>query len=130
MKILFLACCLAMVAQFAVCEENALMLGIYERITLVNILPARETYTQGIIVNDIRDKVNMKQEELEKYGVVGQADGSVTWSEEGKDYEIEIVFSGAEARLLKGALKKMSDEKKIPTAKRFLEMYKMIETLK
>lgn len=115
------------IVSFAESTEKTVKLTIYDRITLTSILPARASFDRVIVISDIREKVQLTQEDLEKYGITGLPTGGVAWNEEGATYEIEVSFTAIELEVLGDALKEMDRKKEMPTTKRFLELYRKIK---
>jgi len=72
-------------------------LTIKDRIVINALYPQQTNLIEQILVRDIKNKVDIKQDELEKYKIIVQ-DGALTW--QGKD-EFDIDFTDKELELLK-----------------------------
>lgn len=127
-KILCIVVLVLALSFTAICEEdkNMVKLNIFERITLTNILPNRANFRDGLVIKDIRAKVKLSQEEMEKYEIKSEG-GSITWND--PDYVKEIDITKLEIDILKSALNKMNEKKDIPTTDRFLALYEKIKGL-
>lgn len=66
-------------------------LTIQERLLLGGILPQQGNYTTIIAVKEIKDKIAITKEEIEKYQIIF-TEQMVTWSDEGNAYEIDVDF--------------------------------------
>lgn len=86
-----------------------------ERMLLVGfILPSEGNYITVKMVRNIVDRIGLKPEEFQKYGVTILSDNSV----EIKDISevIEYEFQEKEKDLIVEALKKLDSEKKLPSS--------------
>ena len=88
-----------------------------KRLAISWILPQEDTFDNMIIVQDISDKVKLTQKEMEETGFkVIDTDGKgkmgVSWDDK-KEKDVKIEFTNPEKNLIKDALKKLSEEKKI-----------------
>ena len=100
--------------------EKKLKLTLFERIYLPDVLPAKGSFTEAIIITDIKSKVAITQEEVKKYNVQS-IDTRITW--EGNP-EVEFTFSELESKLIKESFQRLDAEKQLPTSLRHIELYK------
>lgn len=101
-------------------------LGIVERIQLLNLLPAEGNVITLRIVNELRADLSFSEREVKASNIQTDAEnGRVTWDDTAnllKDVKIGDTARG----LIKEALKKLDDEKKLnlavlPVYERFME---------
>ena len=102
-----------------------LKLKVYDRVSIPALFPERSTYDQGIILNDLRKKLMLTQEEVEEKKVIEREDGRLQWNVE-KDAEVVIDLTKAEFKALVKAFKKASDGGNLPNSKRMLELYELV----
>ena len=102
-----------------------LKLKVYDRVSIPALFPERSTYDQGIILNDLRKKLMLTQEEVEEKKVIEREDGRLQWNIE-KDAEVVIDLTKAEFKALVKAFKKASDGGNLPNGKRMLELYELV----
>ncbi len=95
-------------------------LNIYERLMIKSILPAQGNVIEVTLINDIKDKVDLTQEEFKEYEIKAVPNG-LEWNDQ--DYAIDVEFTDLELGEIRKALKKLDREKKIPADKRFISMY-------
>lgn len=93
-------------------------LNTLERIVITDILPQRANFVELVIKNDIADKVNFKQEEIEKYGIKTE-DSRISWESEA---ELEVEFTDFEKNMIKDSLKKLDESKQLES--RHVSLYK------
>lgn len=86
-------------------------LNLLDRIVLPGILPKEGSFTDLIIVKDIKKKVSITQEDIKKYKITVQGD-ALQWSTAGAEAEFEYEFEELETKIIKEALQKKHDEKK------------------
>ena len=85
-------------------------LTLLDRILLPNSLPAKDSFDKLVIRNDVLEKVNLDQEDLEKYKV--QSVGGQTKWEPNED-TFEIDFTEAEINYVRETLRGLSDKKEL-----------------
>lgn len=132
MLILFLCVCVTGLACAAdkIAQENIVNLRIYDRIVILDKLPVRGTFDRAVILKDIRNKIELTQEELEKYEIAPRPSGGVGWNEAGKTYVVTYIFTELEVMVLKETFKQLDAKKEVPANEEFLELYKKIKELK
>ena len=88
-------------------------LNILERITALSILPKEGSYATLKVLRDLQMALSLKEEEYKEFGVKEDKEtGQVTWNVKGQEQrEIEIGEKASD--LIKDALKKLNDEKKL-----------------
>ncbi len=118
---------LCLITTACAAEENAVELTIYECITIPGILPGRVSYMDGLIGRDVRKKVELSQEEREKYDIRTEGK-NILWNDD--THIKKVTFTKLEAKALKDALNKMDAKKELPSTDRFLVLYEKIMGLK
>ena len=94
-------------------------MNILDRIQLLNIIPSEWSFEDLIIFEDITKKVNFSQKEITDYGIKTLENWNLRWD---KDKDKKLDFTEAEKNLIKGILKKKSEEKKL--SRSYLSLYK------
>ena len=86
--------------------ESGMKLNVMERLALLNALPQQGSLVTLLTMKTLREKLMLKEEELEQWGVemVDQAKGRVTWKENGV---VEVEVSPRERDLIVDALEGM-----------------------
>lgn len=84
-------------------------LNIKERLLMATILPKESDIKTMTICKDIAAKTDLTQSEFEEIGFTTEG-GAYSWS---KNIDKQIEFTEAEIQVVKEALKKLDDEKKI-----------------
>lgn len=82
-------------------------LTILERLVLGNILPQRGNFTLMIAVKEIKDKVILTSEEIQKFNIIADDHGT-RWSKEGESYEVDIEFGNTLSVIINEALQEKS----------------------
>lgn len=86
-----------------------------DRIGLQNILPAEGTYIDLVLAKDIKEKVEISQEEAKEKNVRREVAGenvSTLWDKE-KDVEVEVEFTDAEKAFISKAIKALEEKGKL-----------------
>ncbi len=83
-------------------------LSILERLVLGNILPQKGNYTTLIAVKEIKDKIVLTLEEIEKYKIAAD-EQQTRWSKEGENYEIDVEFGKTLSVIINEALQKKNN---------------------
>jgi len=78
-------------------------LNIQERLILGGVLPEKGNYTTMIAVKEIKDKIAITKEEIEKYQIVF-TEQMVRWSDEGNAYEIDVDLGATLSTVINEAL--------------------------
>jgi len=87
-------------------------LEILDRINLLNILPAEGNIVTLRIVNELRGSLSFSEKELADGKINQSAEGHITW--DAASGVVKDVKIGDTARdIIKGALKKLDEEKKL-----------------
>ncbi len=95
---------------------------IKERIVLWGIIPKQGSYTDLIIIWDIRKKIWLKQKEITASEIVtDNVTWSITWNNE-KDKDVKIDFTEPERNIIKSALLDLDKDKKLTDD--HVELYK------
>lgn len=87
-------------------------LNIINRLQLVGVLPSEGDFLTLTVKKDILQKINLTQEEIEEWEVKPKENGRIEWNTK-KAKEIDVVFSAPEGELIKSALVKLNNEKKL-----------------
>jgi len=86
-----------------------LELSIKDRLLFSNFLPQQGGFLEMTIAIDIKDKVNITQEEAKELNIKSEGN-STTW---GKEKNCVFCFTEAEKQLIKSELKKKDNAKQI-----------------
>ncbi len=81
---------------------------IKDRITLMISLPSKGTFNDLILRKDVLKKIELTQEELEKYKIKSEGNG-VTWEPTEDKFPIE--FSESEKNYVRESLKELDKKK-------------------
>lgn len=100
-----------------------LKMKILERVLLPGMLPEKAKFEIGIVINDIKNKVAISQEEVTRTKLMTLANGGMQW-DAAKDKGVEIEFTDAETEVIAGALKKTSDDGNLPTEPAVIKLYR------
>jgi len=109
--------------------KNELELSLYERVMWGSVLPRRANRVEGLIISDIREKIDPTQEEIKKYEIVDVPPTGVGWNKAGVKSRIKVTFTELEAQISKEALKKMDEDEDLPANKEFMDLYEKINNL-
>ena len=90
-------------------------LSLVNRIILSSSLPKEGKFETLIILEDVKNKVKITQEELAEYEIKSLETGGLSWNEKGVSAELEVTFTEAEKGEIVKILKKMSEEEKLTT---------------
>ncbi len=123
-------CATQMVCAETEAKTESVELRIYDRIMIAGKLPTRESFDRALAIKDLKNKIELTQEELKKYGVVATATGGVRWNKEGKDYIVSYTFTDLEIAVLKDTFNKLDSKKQVPVDEAFLELYTKIKNMK
>lgn len=90
-------------------------LQMIDRITLPSVLPTKGGFEKLIVVEDIKKKIMLTQEDIEKYTISSRGD-KIFWTiPEGEQDEFEYEFTSLELSLLKEALKELDTKQELTT---------------
>ena len=85
-------------------------LNLLERILVLNILPAKGSFTDLIIKEDVAKKVAVTQDEIKELEIK-QDDKGLHWKQTDKVWDIE--FKDLEKELVKKQLKELDEKKEL-----------------
>lgn len=95
---------------------------VFDRIKLPDILPQQAKFEVGIVIRDIRKKLALTQDEITELEITSLENGRITWNAK-RDTGKGFSFTELEMTVIRGNLKKLDGEEKLPTDDRFLDMY-------
>ena len=98
-------------------------MNIMQRVMLANIMPDKATFEVGIIINDIRKKLAITQDEVVRTKMASTKEGGLQW-DTAKEKPVDVEFTDAECEIIAGALKKASDDGRLPTEPAVIELYR------
>lgn len=99
-------------------EKKTSTLLLIDRVNINGLYKSKGKYETLIIWDDIREKVQMSQEELKKFEVKtvatplpdGQTAIRTVWSDEAAKQEFEVAFTESERNEIKETLRTLSEE--------------------
>lgn len=113
--------------------ENKLeevQLSAFERIVLMNLLPERASRHKGLLITQIRDKLSLSDEELEKYDVTVYQNGNIMFGNEVGDKPFTefkaFEFPRQKMVIIRDSLKKADKEERLPTDPKVFNLYDKI----
>ena len=110
--------------------KYTITLFVYDRVKIPDVLPRQAKFEVGIVVRDIRKKLQFTQDELEQLNIQEKEGGRIVWNvktDTGKAFQ----FTELEMTIIRGNLKTLDGKEELPTDDRFLDMYeKFIEAKK
>lgn len=99
-------------------------LTLFDRISIPTMFPEKASFADGIVYDDIRQKIKITQDEVSEYNVRSTKDGSgVEWDNEpveGKDFEL----TDLEEKVIIKALKELDAKSQVPTDPKFISLFK------
>ncbi len=99
-------------------------LTLFDRISIPTMFPEKTTFSDAIVLDDLRNKFKITQEEIAEYNVRNTDDGSgVVWDNEppeGKDFEITEL----EESSIKKIFAELDKNAMVPTDPKFITLYK------
>ncbi len=109
-----------------------MLLSVKERLVLLNILPAQESYENMLIVRDLKGELGFSEADHEEIGLV-EKDGDVTWDDE-KETSKEVSIGPVAYKLIQQAFRKLDSDKLvsvdlIPFYERFVIAEASVEIL-
>lgn len=88
------------------------ILSLYDRIVLGTSLPEKGSYFSLTIIQDIRDKIHISQEEIKKYDL--KSDGQhLSWNDKGTKAKFDISFTDLEIMEIIAGLKELNEKKQL-----------------
>lgn len=129
--VLLVVVCMSYVGHAEESKVVKVPLTLYDRITIMNIVPRAGNYLEAIIISELRNKVEPTQAELEKYGEYLEklSQGLANEKDKGHNYKVKIMFTTLEIETMNKAMDKMDKEKKVLAADEFIKLYKIIRDL-
>ena len=97
-------------------------LTLKDRIVLPGIFPKEWKFETLILIEDIKNKLQITQKELEKFEIKTEWQ-SIQWNSEWAKKEFDIEFTESEKNTLWNIFKKLSDEWKLSVD--FITLYKL-----
>lgn len=94
-------------------EKKVFTFSLTERVGLMNILPSEGNVKQLVSIRDIRKKLELKQEDLKKFGISFEAK-FMKMNEAGAKAKFDYDFTELEKLEIKGVLTKLDKENKLP----------------
>ena len=99
-------------------------LTFFDRISIPQMFPEKATFADGIIYDDIRNKIKITQEEVTEYKIRNTQDNSgVEWDKEPSG-GVEFELTDAEAGLIVQAFTELDKKAMVPTDPKFITLYK------
>jgi hypothetical protein len=93
-------------------DTTKFSLSLKDRIILPSLFNGKQgSFTEVIIIRDIKKKVDITQEEVKKFEIIPLANGALGWNVEGQKSEFEYEFTDLEVNEIKLALKEINDKK-------------------
>lgn len=86
--------------------------SVLERLLVKRLLPQQGSLEEQIRVKSIVEKTQFASEELDELKLTTTPQGNITWNEK-KEKPLEVSFTKGEKQLLKEAVNKADEEKKI-----------------
>ena len=87
-------------------------LSLKNRLILEAILPKEGKFETLIVVQDIRKKITITQEEIVGFEIKSTDNGAISWNEKGVKSEVDTEYSEVEtSETAKASTKKSDDEK-------------------
>jgi len=92
-------------------ESKIMEFSVKDRLLLAGLLPKEGNIITLILARDIKQKVEISQDEFKKYDFKTIDNGSVRWQEPKKGFK--ITFTGAEMELLRTQVDSLDNTEKI-----------------
>lgn len=94
-------------------EKKVFTFSLKERVGLMNLLPSEGNVKQLVAIRDIRKKLELKQEDLKKFGISFEGN-MMKMNEVGAKAKFDYDFTELEKLEIKGTLTKLDKENKLP----------------
>ena len=65
--------------------------NLEERILVTRIMPQQGNYIDNLVNTTLTKKLEIKNDELDEYGIIGNTDGFISWNEKGKNKIFEVL---------------------------------------
>lgn len=88
-------------------------LKLIDRVILLSLLPQKASFTELLVISDIKSKLVISQQESEELQLKDLPNGQISWSKEASEKVFEYSFSEAEINIIKEQLKKLNDGKEL-----------------
>ena len=88
--------------------------NLEERILVTQIMPQQGNYIDNLVNTALTKKLEIKNDEFDEYGIIGNTDGFISWNEKGKNKIFEIELTDREYDFLKRVLQTASDNGVLP----------------
>jgi len=99
-------------------------LTFFDRISIPQMFPEKASFADGIIYDDIRNKIKITQEEITTYKIRNTEDGKgVEWDSE-PEGGINTSFTDAETRLIVKSFVDLDAKAQVPTDPKFIALYR------
>lgn len=99
-------------------------LTFFDRISIPQMFPEKASFADGIIYDDIRNKIKITQEEITTYRIRNTEDGrGVEWDSE-PEGGINTSFTDAETRLIVKSFIDLDSKAQVPTDPKFIALYR------
>jgi len=96
-------------------KTNTFELGVFDRITLLQMLPTQASFTDLLHTKNVSEKISFKSEEAARLElrteVVG--DGQVTKWKQDEDKPLSVTFTPVEIELIRKQIDKLDKEEKL-----------------
>ena len=89
-----------------------MLLGVYERLILLNILPPEDNLTTMRVIHGLKQRLSFTEEEHDALQFVVKEAGRVEWRQDG-DGEVEIEIGSKAEQIIREILEKLSKDKKL-----------------
>lgn len=101
---------------------HKIKLTFTERLHLGRLMPNEDSFDNLVIMEDIRKKIKLSQDDFKKNDFKPDAEGNALWDDKGDTIAIEL--SNPEKGYLKKKLTEVSEKKKLNN--KLIEVYKSI----
>ena len=107
-------------------KHYKLLFSTFDRITIPIILPNLSKYEIGVVVNNLRKKISLNENEISylELKVVQTNDGQTiyNWNKENEETK-EFALNQIEFDMIRGSLTKLNNEEKLPINDNWLALY-------
>jgi len=88
-------------------------LNVLERLILLNVLPPTGDITSIKLLREVREEASFDEEENKALNFKQEEEGSLMWNQAAGSIEKDILIGEIVTELVKTALKKLDEEKKL-----------------
>ncbi len=111
--------------------DKVVEMTIYERLVVGNLFPRTQGFTEGLIIKDIREKLDISVEESVTWKVDQRNTGLLPWSNEDvMAYTVPITLTSLEIRTINNAIDVKDKAKDLLTAPIYLDVIIKMKDLK